>query len=266
VPLTAFNNGSVVTTLSGYSQTTGQQIAPLTDGKLLLLARYDVPSAFAVSRWTAAGAIDATYGSAGSCRVDGTGAGGANNNVSGAGRMLVNADGSVRIVYGLPSGVVLLRGCSTGGVVDPAISKNLGTGNVVEVASTSDGGMVVLSISPADGTLQWRRFNALNALDTTIGTGGTVGTAFMALSAGLVVQPDGRVLVGIGDGADFAITRYLPTGVVDVSFGTQGKLSIPVAGTNVADLHKLVRQPDGRIVALGLQFNTANGAIARFWP
>ena len=265
-PVTAFNNGEVVATISGFSQAAGQQLAPLADGKVLLLGSYSVPASFAVSRWTAAGAVDATYGSGGACPIDGAGTGGANNNAGGVGRMMVSADGSVRVAFAIPGGNAWLKRCTPGGVIDPALSKSLGAGYLVEVASTPDGGMVVLSSIVGDGTLQWRRFSAVGILDTTIGTAGTVATPFMAQSAGLVVQPDGKVLIGIGDQADFVITRYLPTGFVDTTFGTQGKLSVPVAGTNVADLRKLVRQPDGRIVALGLQYNTANGAIVRFWP
>lgn len=147
-----------------------------------------------------------------------------------------------------------------------AVSKDLGAGRLVEVASTADGGMVVLS-STVDGTLQWRRFSAALALDSSIGTAGTVAAGLPFLErAGLVVQPDGRVLVGAAEDADFKVKRFLPTGAPDSTFAALGTLVVPVAGTNTAELSRLVRAPDGRVVAIGLQYNTADGAIARFWP
>jgi hypothetical protein len=218
---------------------------------------------FAVSRWTKEGELDATYGSAGACEVDAAGI--AATSVGAVARMIVNPDGSLRVAFGLANGDSAVKGCTAGGGVDAAQSKTLGAGAVADAAPTSDGGMVVLSTSVADGSLQWRKFNATSALDMAVGVAGTVATGLVTEGAGLVVQPDGRVVVGGGTSGDFTFRAYLATGLVDASFGVQGTLTVPIAGTNTAELRKLVRQPDGRILAVGLQYNTADGALVRFW-
>lgn len=267
-PVTAFNGGSFQTNVPGTQQPTGMQVAPLKDGKVLLLASYGSPTgSFAVTRWTAAGALDGTYGNGGACLIDASGLG---TGVGSTARMVVNGDGSTRVVLALAGGESGVKGCTPVGAIDSALTKKIGVGWVSDLARTADGGMVVLSQS-SNGLLQWRRFSAAGALDTAVGTGGTVTTGLASYSGrGLVLQPDGRVLVGGNDpeltGPDFKIARYLPNGQPDTSFGSQGTLSIPVAGTNTAELRRLVAQPDGRVLALGTQFNTSNGAIARFWP
>src|SRR4051812_42170469 len=73
-------------------------------------------------------------------------------------------------------------------------------------------------------------------LDPAFSTNGLVRVSFGAGSGGahdVLVDPNGRILVAgtafSGDDSSFAITRYLPDGSLDTSFGDSG-----VVITNVA--------------------------------
>ena len=67
-------------------------------------------------------------------------------------------------------------------------------------------------------------------------------------------QPNGRIVTvaGIIDGTGqplTQVTRYLPNGSIDASFGTGGVFTLPVIGAgHVADA---ALQPDGKIVVAG---------------
>jgi uncharacterized delta-60 repeat protein len=69
--------------------------------------------------------------------------------------------------------------------------------------------------------------------------------------AGLALQPDGKVLVGVGGGSE-ALVRFLPNGTRDYSFVPNLK-----AGDGAAQV-SLLLQPDGRILIAG-DLTTADG-------
>ncbi|MBV9960201.1 MAG: VCBS repeat-containing protein [Acidobacteria bacterium] len=118
-------------------------------------------------------------------------------------------------------------------------------------------------------------------LDPTFGNGGTVMTLVAAQDRGfaMVRQPDGKLVVGgrsrPGDFQDFALVRYNPDGSLDTSFGVGGKVitSLAYPGAPQDELHALVLQPDGKIVAVGScrTFSSTNSAllasgVARYNP
>jgi uncharacterized delta-60 repeat protein len=130
------------------------------------------------------------------------------------------------------------------------------------------------------------RFLPDGKLDPAFGTGGRVWTDLVTLStplrgavtgdvalgsssaAAVVVQPDGKIVVGgstqSGGSTAFAVLRYLPDGRPDPSFGSDGlALTDFDASTNDA-VAALSLLPDGRILAAG-----AAGAavgLARYRP
>lgn len=95
-------------------------------------------------------------------------------------------------------------------------------------------------------------------MDNTFGTGGKVQVTTMGSSqgSGLAIQPDGKILVaGYSVSVNQAvpgITRLLANGTIDNSFGTQGKILLPLSdpqsGINYTDL---AIQADGKIVLCG---------------
>ncbi|HYE14111.1 MAG TPA: carboxypeptidase regulatory-like domain-containing protein, partial [Pyrinomonadaceae bacterium] len=87
--------------------------------------------------------------------------------------------------------------------------------------------------------------------------------------AAVALQTDGRIVVGgnaVRNGnRDFALSRYNEDGSPDSTFGTSGRvLTDFFAGHDL--LHAVAVQADGRIVAAGQAFNTADKdfAVARY--
>jgi len=99
-------------------------------------------------------------------------------------------------------------------------------------------------------------------LDLSFGVDGLAVTAFpndnnFSEGYGIVVQPDGRIVVGghstYSDHWDFSLVRHLPDGSRDSNFGTDGRVHHGVAG--FSDTQKSIQgialQDDDRIVAVG---------------
>ncbi len=101
-------------------------------------------------------------------------------------------------------------------------------------------------------------------LDPTFAGGGLTpspGAGFFSASS-FAVQPDGKIIVGGAyslsteepfANAQFALVRYLPTGIIDLSFGSNGRVittftEYPATGMALNDITVL---PDGKIVAVG---------------
>jgi uncharacterized delta-60 repeat protein len=96
-------------------------------------------------------------------------------------------------------------------------------------------------------------------LDPTFGSGGVVETTYpapgFAIADQVAVDPRNGDLVVVGDMGDNSVpelvmTRYLPTGQLDTTFGNAGEVVV----RNVSRPNAVVVQPDGAIVvAAGLQ-------------
>jgi uncharacterized delta-60 repeat protein len=71
----------------------------------------------------------------------------------------------------------------------------------------------------------------------------------------VVVQPDGKILVGGFSGAltsrDYSVVRLNGDGNLDTTFSGDGKLVLPV-GTASDTIHSILLQPDGKIVLAGV--------------
>lgn len=111
-------------------------------------------------------------------------------------------------------------------------------------------------------------------LDPTFGSGGKVTTDFGGNETawGVVVQPDGRVVVAgarfdMGPSDDFVLARYTMSGALDATFDSDGKVTTDFGGrSDGAD--DLAIQSDGKIVAVGSGFSAVvrpvDFALARY--
>jgi uncharacterized delta-60 repeat protein len=111
------------------------------------------------------------------------------------------------------------------------------------------------------------RYHADGSLDSSFGTNGS-GVVFTDFGDGsqihdMAIQADGRIVVvghllydTEGGAKAVALARYLTNGVLDGSFGNEGKqLTFPLNG--IAGANAMVLQPDGKILAVG--FGTGPG-------
>lgn len=100
------------------------------------------------------------------------------------------------------------------------------------------------------------RFNADGTRDTTFGTSaetyidfaGSTDRAYKVL-----LQPDGQLVVAghanIGARHEFAVVRLTSTGAIDMTFGTNGRSTVSLAGTDFG--YGAALQADGAIVVAG---------------
>ena len=127
---------------------------------------------------------------------------------------------------------------------------------------------VMLSASSADGAIHRERAASLlvrgpaGALDTTFGAAGKVladvGATGIAVQA-MVMQPDGRVLIGGQSDNDFAAVRLGMNGALDSTYGANGVVTIDlksasgVASTDTAT--GIALTPSGQAVLGGYRAN-----------
>ena len=117
------------------------------------------------------------------------------------------------------------------------------------------------------------RYNADGSLDKLFGSGGRIRIPRSSTAESVVVEPRGRIVVGGGssDGEALMLSRFLPSGSPDPSFGRRGRVIerfgdyrlYPIRAAAVA------LQPDGKILAGGYQLGMGRGhatafAVARF--
>src|SRR5439155_14503009 len=94
------------------------------------------------------------------------------------------------------------------------------------------------------------------AADASFGKSGSV--PIDGNRASLMVQPDGRIIVAYA-GKTSALTRFLPDGGVDKSFGTNGRVEGIGGSTAILDR-------SGRVVVIRSEgsFEGAGGTVERF--
>jgi uncharacterized delta-60 repeat protein len=171
----------------------------------------------------------------------------------------------------LPSGA-LDPAFGSGGVVRTALT--IGFNYPYAVAVQADGKIVVAgsASSPNNSTdaIAVARYNGDGSLDGSFGTGGkltTVLLGFRDVAQTVVVQPNGKVLIGglaltcfgRGCGHDTALVRYNANGSLDGTFGRGGS----VVTASIGQVDALGLEGDGSILALDRQ-GIGTSPVARF--
>jgi len=144
----------------------------------------------------------------------------------------------------------------------------------VAMALQSDGKIVLAGRinNTTENVFALARLNANGSVDTAFGTGGTVTTdmGFPGTTEGVVIQPDGKILLGgtvLGTDEtlpnNVALVRYNPDGSLDDTFGNSGGFANgpgEVEVVSIQGLTTLAVLSDGDILVLNF------GAIAQFSP
>jgi uncharacterized delta-60 repeat protein len=279
------SHSGIVRTSSG-SSAKAYAVAVQPDGKIVVAGSVFNGSNtdFALVRYTASGSLDATFGAGGIVRTPvGTGA-----DIAYA--VAVQPDGKI-VAAGLRSNsarighkydIALVRydvngnldtGFGSGGTVRTAIGPSDDVARALAIQP--DGKLVVAGYSTGNGSVLVR-YKPDGSPDLSFGSGGKVSAGALAgyRAAGLVLQPNGDLVTANyvpGPNAPksrFAVTRYLPTGLPDVSFGTGGSVITPTGGL-ASQAGALVRQADGRLVIVGTVVSNSKPeyvVLARYLP
>ncbi|MBE7495933.1 MAG: cadherin-like beta sandwich domain-containing protein [Verrucomicrobiaceae bacterium] len=156
----------------------------------------------------------------------------------------------------------------SGGKVTTTIGVSNDVGHSVVVQN--DGKIVVAGYSwnGSNNDFALVRYTDTGALDTNFGSSGKVTTPIGIdndLGFSISIQSDGKLLVAgyswNGSNDDFALVRYNTDGGLDTSFGSGGKVTTPIGGSNDVG-HSLLVRSDGHILVAGASFNGSNHDFA----
>lgn len=225
------------------------------DGKILTSGAtsvIEISHDFVVTRYNSNGSLDQSFANGGY----------AVNGVGNANDVVLQPDGKILLVGTLPvfrngSDFLVARfnangtadqSFGNGGRITTSFTSGLNSGDsALDGALQSDGKLVVLGqISGTPAVLI--RYNTDGSVDTTFGLEGSVISSNFAASARrLLIQPDGKIVVG---GGAFVVARYNSDGHLDQSFGTSGRSSGGF-GTGNGSLEAIASQVDGKILIAG---------------
>jgi uncharacterized delta-60 repeat protein len=277
----SFGAGGKVTTDFNNALDQAAAIGLQSDGKIVL-AGFATTSTqhMALARYNTNGTLDTSFGSGGKVVNDFSGTRDA------ASSLAIQVDG--RIVIGgftidpLTSFFVFaLARYNTDGSLDPAFGTGgkvttrvvFGDGEDDEVAALaiqSDGRILAAGRANFAQDFGLVRYQTNGSIDSAFGTNGIVTTDFnghIDRAASVMLQVDGKIVLAgstnltTGSTGDFGLARYNPSGSLDSTFGTGGKV-ITDFGGNVDSAMGLVIQSDNLIVAAGSSFTISGGDIA----
>lgn len=174
----------------------------------------------------------------------------------------LNADGTTDATFGM-----IATTFGTAGIA-PLLTSTI-QGRCFAVAVQPDGKIVVAgsrqSMVDSNHTVigpyldfALARFNANGSIDSSFGNGGCVVSQLISLRSdqnvrSIALQPDGKIVVAgstlnVGSTRSaFLIARYLPSGTLDLTFGTKGATGYG----GVDEAQQLLLQPDGMMVVAG---------------
>lgn len=228
-------------------------------------------SQWIVSKVTAAGAIDTTFGTNGHTLVTaGAGPDEAKAIVRDAmGRYLVA--GSIEGMTNLDLGVARL---TANGALDPTFGTNgvarfdLGGVDLIEALTLDATGRVVVAGSRDGNDIVVVRLTAAGALDASFGTGGTFAqTSGMFSGLNGVVTDASNAVIAVGlRGSDSMVVKLTSAGALDMTFGTAGVATFDLTTGLYQDHLAAVALDGARIVAAGGGFDSgaSNFYLAAF--
>lgn len=280
----SFGDAGTVTVdvVSGDGHEVANDIAIQTDGRIVIVGTTVAAHDFALARLDRGGTLDPTFHGDGTVT---TGFGGA---LAAASAVAIQSDG--KIVVGGQSwtlagfdGIDVVRYESDGHVdqgfgIDGVAAAEFTEGTdgggdgVGAIAIQPDGAIVVAG--DAGGAAEYTssfglaRFDEHGSLDPSFRGDGTAVTNFTRWddsASDLAIQADGMIVAvgvagfGWGRQATFALARYRTDGMLDTSFGDDGKLRTRVGGVQPGQQIEIVGswatsvalQTDGRIVVAG---------------
>jgi len=271
----SFGDGGLTTVSFAPNTAGGADVAVQPDGKIVVAGTAaDVPPnppigiRFALARLNTNGSLDESFGTGGKVTTE------------------VGPSGSsVGAVMLQPDGKIVAGGGALGNALDFALVRYNPDGSVDQSFQTvltdyGDNESVQDLALQADGKIiavggynsfSIARYNSDGSLDQGFGTGGKVNLhpGSRNLAHAVVVQPDGRIVVGgyTGENLDRpALVRMNADGSLDQNFGLAG---LVVSSTIQGSINALSLDPDGKIVGGGAHVTPSNESgfgLYRFNP
>lgn len=276
---TAFSSDGVDKSLVGGYQGEWRQVLPLSGGSIVVAGtayyhpelRFSVPVSGLVARYTSAGALDTTFGSNGYYLRSGAGSQASTYNDIvrlASGKYLVTG------VLDTPAKKIFVTRLNENGSLDTTFGTSghatAAPDNLLSprIVARADGSFLIaaprVGTGTGSGTVHVMAFTATGASDSAFDSDGARELAFAGTefteqtSVGLVLQGDGKVLVGAteyGGGGDIVVYRLNTNGSNDTSFDNalinQDGKAIYSPGNSQEELHDIALQADGRIVIVG---------------
>ncbi len=263
---TGFGSQGVATTSFGTRDARALAVAFDGDGGVVLAgwARSSSNHDVAVVRYTATGEPDAGFGNGGRITYA---IGGGNDEAT---AIAIDPDGRIVLAGYAADGSTydLLAGRLTAnGAPDPSFAgtgfRRVSASDGVEQANglllRADGSVLLAGQSKVGGSQRFvlARLDAAGTPDPTFGTAGVVVTTIgeLAEAKGIAAMPRGRIVLAgrarlAGGRLQFALTRHLPSGALDPSFGDGGILLVPF-GVKNDEAYAVATGGDDAIVVAG---------------
>lgn len=240
------------------------------------------PAHFAVFRCLSSGALDTSFSQDGKLSFAFTG-----NNSDVANDVAIDASGRI-VLAGWADGLSITSFATARilptGVLDTTFSGDgkatttpVTGGQAASLCLQPDGKIIVAGSANSPTRLFLVRYLSNGTLDPSFGVGGVVHEQTAIGKPGtwgtdIKLASDGKIIVGGGCASalstsdrEFAVFRYLPTGVLDNTFASVG---IATVGWDLLDFTSaMMIQNDGRIVLAGMDSwsSPTRASIARFW-
>ncbi|HEB70251.1 MAG TPA: hypothetical protein ENI88_11625 [Desulfobulbus sp.] len=255
----SFGSKGIVVTDIGNNQDMAESIAIQNDGKILAAGCSKNSSnndVFTIVRYRTNGLLDSSFGTDGRVTTTTGNSGG-----DCANSIFIQNDGKIVAAGGL----TIVR-YNENGALDGSFGNggkvSTGTVDIYDAVIQNDGKIVAAGNAYNGSDLDFAvvRYNSDGTVDSTFGNGGKVitpiGSSYDRI-VGVAIQSDGKIVVaGNSDYGDlsgnkyFALVRYTNNGVLDNTFGNNGKVLTAVGG-NYDSASSLSIQKDGKIIVAG---------------
>ncbi len=259
-------DGKAITPIGSY----GEQINALliqSDGKITVAGytETDARTDFALARYNGDGTLDSSFGTNGKIITT------LSSNKEEGLALAQQSDGKLVVAgvtdTGYDDDSVLLRYTSNGSL-DTAFGTNGivitqggdGYDEATAIVLQNDGKVVVAGNTAGQSSdFVLARYNNDGKLDRVFGSGGKITAKFSDNGNSvndIALQSDEKILVAgstSGNQTRFALARYTAAGILDTTFGTNGKVATLIAQGSSAVA--VTVQSDGKIILAGKSFN-----------
>ena len=287
---TAFDGDGKVITDLGNSEFSSA-VALQGDGKIVLAGNTDgLNRNFVLARYSSSGSLDTTFDGDGKVTTDF-----GNNNDDDARGLTIQSNGKIIVTgssgQGSNTDLALARYNSSGSLdttfdSDGKVTTAVGSSadNSYDIVLQSDGKIIIAggSHNQLNVDVAVARYNSSGSLDTTFSGDGKVttdlgGGSGYEFGEALALQSDGKIVVAGSNSngntsVNFAVARYNSDGSLDVTFGTDGKVTtdfgLRTNGVGYTNYGRAVAtQTDGKIIVAGSSGNgggESQFALARY--